>query len=232
MARKIKTTYASTVLDEIDQILEQSKYYQSRESGKRFYDQRNFPSVLTSYVAQSGQPIKANAQKFGMSPDTLKKLMSGGPLSENMLFRVRSALVAEAGSLEKDSVFPGDWCDATPRKVTTVISEVSDKLIFLKRVVEGSNFLSSRNAPIDKIQVAQLIALLTETLAALRAPLVDKKRTSGFFRWLGKLARVSAEKGVEKIVVDAMGDAANAGADLIHHLSGHPGVTDLGNIIT
>jgi len=75
-------------------------------------------------------------------------------------------------------------------------------------------------------------ASVTATIEALRAPLIDKKQTSGFFRWFGKLAKASAQKGVEKLVVDAMGDAVSAGADPIHHLSSHPGTADLGKIIT
>lgn len=167
-----------------------------------------------------------------MSVKTLKSIMSGGPLSENMLNRVRSRLVVESKALEQSAIFPGDWRSATPAKVSAAIADVSNKLVFLKKVIEESNFLQSEDSPIDKIQVMQLIALLTATIEALRAPLIDKKQTSGFFRWLGKLSKASAQKGVEKLVVDAMSDAVNAGTDLIHHLSSHPGTTDLGKIIT
>jgi len=230
---KIKAPISITsVLNEIDTILEKSKYYQSRESGKRFYDSKSFPSKLTTFIAQSGLTVRQNAQRFGMSVETLKRIISGGPLSENMLNRVRSRLVIESKASEQSAIFPGDWRSATPAEVASAIADVSNKLVFLKKVIEESNFLRSEDSPIDKIQVLQLIALLTATIEALRAPLIDKKQASGFFRWLGKLATASAKKGVEKIVVDAMGDAVNAGTDLIHHRSSHAGTTDLGNIIT
>jgi hypothetical protein len=229
MPRKKKDINATSVLAEIDRVLVTSKFYRSRESGKRFYDHLKLPSILSAYVTQNGQAIRANALRFGMSADTLKSIMAGGPLSENMLFRIRSALAAESASA---SVFPGDWRHANSAKVSAAIADVSDKLVFLKRVILSSNFLSSDDSPIDKIQILQLIALLTATLEALRAPFLDKKQTSGFFRWLAKFAKTSAQKGLEKIVVDAMGDAATAGSDLVHHLSTQPSVTDLGNILT
>ena len=167
-----------------------------------------------------------------MSPDTLARIVGGGPLSENMLFRIRSAVADEVSRAEASAVFLGDWREASSEKVAAAISDVSKKLVYLKRVIESSNFLKSENSPIDKIQVLQLIALLTAMLEALKAPFVDKKRASGFFRWLSRLAKTSAEKGVEKLVVDAMGDAANAGADFINNLSSQSGTADLGNIIT
>jgi len=232
MAKARASISITSIIEEIDAVLEKSEYYQSRETSKRFYDPKSFPSKLTAFVAQNGQTFTQDARRFGMSVKTLKSIMSGGPLSENMLNRVRSRLVAESKASEQSAIFPGDWRSATPVKVSAAIADVSDKLVFLKKVIEGSNFLQSEDSPIDKIQVMQLIALLAATIEALRAPLIDKKQISGFFRWLGKLAKTSAQKSVEKLVVDAMGDAVNAGTDLIHHLSNHAGTTDLGNIIT
>jgi hypothetical protein len=230
--KKHKRVSAQSLLEALDELLQTSRYYQSRESGKRFYDQGSFPSLLASYITHSGKNVRQNARQFGMSPGTLENIIAGGPLSDNMLLRIRSALIAETTALAKQAIFPGDWQTASPTKVSNAIADVSGKLVFLKKVIAGSNFLNSEDSPIDKIQVLQLVALLTATLDALRAPFIDKKQTSGFFRWLAKLAKTSAEKGIEKLVVDAMGDAASAGTDLIHHLSGQSGITDLGNIIT
>ena len=221
--KKLKPISTQSLLEALDHLLQTSSYYQSRESGKRFYDQGKFPSLLASYVTHSGRNVRERARHFGMSPGTLENIMAGGPLSDNMLMRIRSALVTGTAALAKDAVFPGDWRDATPAKVSTAITEVSDKLVFLKKVVTSSNFLNSEDCPIDKVQVLQLVALLTATLESLRAPFIDKKQTSGFFRWLAKLAKTSAERGVEKLVKDAMGDAASAGRDLIDRLSSHAG---------
>ena len=231
MAKKSKKVVTALALvEQIDWILKKSKYYESRERGKRFYDPGDFPSKLASYASRGGLSASAQARHLGMSVATLKRLMSGDSLSDTMLIRIRSALSEEARSNEKEITFAGDWHSATPKNVATAISIVSDKLVFLKKVIENSNFLMSADSPIDKIQILQLIALLTATIEALRAPFVDKKQTSGFFKWLRKFTKASAQKGLEKIVTDAMADAASAGADLIHHLSSQVGWPDLGNI--
>lgn len=226
--KKIVTALA--LVNQIDWLLEHAQYYESRERGKRFYDPHNFPSLLSSYVAQSKLPLKSIASQFGISPGTVKRLMSGDPVSDTMLSRLRGALSSEAQAKKKKAVFAGDWHDATPQKVAAAISTVSEKLVFLKKVIENNNFLLSEDSPIDKIQILQLIALLTATIEALRAPFVDKKQTSGFFKWLAKFAQKSVEKGLEKLVVDAMSEAVHAGTDLVHQLGSQPGMPDLGNL--
>lgn len=230
MAKK-KAVTASVILSEIEKILEKSKFYQSRESGKRFYDQLNLPTLLGTYIVQSGQTRKEKAKQFGMSLATLDSILKGGVLSENMLFRIRSALVVEVATQSGALVFPGQWHDVSAEKIHAAISDVSQKLVFLKKVVESSNFLHSENSPIDRIQVSQLVALLTATLEALSAPFVEKRQTEGFFRWLGKLAKKAIEKGVEKVVTDAMGDAVDAGKELVQHLPTDDVLTDLGEMI-
>lgn len=231
MAKHSRKVTAESIVLEIDKVLGQSNFYQSRQSGKRFYDARDFSTLLNLYLTQSGETKRQNAYRFGMSTSSLEKILSGGPLSENMLTRVRVALVAEATSNTNKLVFPGDWRDATPAKVSAAISEVSDRLVFLKKVIEQSNSLHSEKSAIDKIQISQLVSLLAATLEALKAPFIDKKQTSGFFRWLAKFAKHAAAKGAEKVVVDAMGDAAHAGTNLLQHLSQHGGSSDIGNIL-
>lgn len=133
MAKAKVSTSITSVLDEIDAVLEKSKYYQRRESGKRSYDPKNFPSKLTVFVAQSNQTFAQNTKRFGMSVKTPKSIMSGGPLSENMLNRVRSQLVVESKALEQNAIFPGDWRSAGPAKVSAAIADASNKLVFLKK---------------------------------------------------------------------------------------------------
>lgn len=230
MAGKKKRPTALSILREIERISEKSEYYQSRQSGKRFYEPLKLPSILLSYVKNGDQSVSQIAATFGMSSKTLTSILSGGPLSENMLFRIRSAMALEVASIEKRATFPGEWRKASPQKVATAIAGVSDRLVFLKKVIEQSNFLHSEDSPIDKIQVLQLIALLAATLEALRAPFVDKKQTGGFFSWLKKLTKTSIEKGIEKSVADAMSDAVKSGADLMEILSAQPNMSDLGDI--
>lgn len=151
-----------------------------------------------------------------MSEGSLKEIISGGRLSDNALGRIRSSLLTEITENAKKLV-PGDRRRATPSKVAAAIGDVSNKLVFFEKIIEGSSSLASEDSLIDEIQIRQLIALLSATLEALRASLIDKKQTSGFFRWLRNVTKVSVQRGVEKVVTDAMGDAVDASNTLIHH---------------
>jgi len=232
MPKKIRVTITgAAIIRQIDWLLENAKFYDSKERGKRFYDPHDLPALLASYVAQNALTVAAAARRFGMSGDTLKRLMSGRAISDTMLLRLRSALSDEAKRNIKQATFAGDWHEVTPGKVASAIAEVSDRLVFLKKIITSSNYLLSEDTPIDKIQVLQLIALLTATIEALRAPLIDKKQAGGFFRWLARFAKASAQKGLEKLVVDAMNDAAHSGAHLVHELSTQAGIPDLGSLL-
>ncbi len=220
---------AQVLLTEIDKILENAEYYQSRQSGKRFYEDKLFPKLLGQYLVQSSVGISASAKKFGMSRRTLDEILNGGPLSDNMLGRIRSAVAREVSAAEERAIFVGDWRETTTDEIASAIADVSRKLIFLKKTVESSNFLNSPDSPIDSIQVKQLIALLAATIEALQAPFVDAKHTGGFFRWLSTLSKSATGKGVEKVVTDAMSQAATAGIQLIKRLLKMGGSSDLGN---
>lgn len=231
MAKQVKKVSPAALLAEIDKIFKNAKYYQSRESGKRFYESDEFSGLLSNYILQSGLKLKEHAKKFGMSVGTLKAMLAKGRLSDNMLGRIRSSLGRDVSDQKEKIVFEGDWHSATSKEVAAAISDVSQKLVFLKKVIEASNFVHSRESPIDQIQVAQLIALLASMIEALRAPLVDKKQAQGFFKWLGKITKTSVEKGVERVLTDAMHDAVRGGVDLVQHLSAEAGIPDLGDIV-
>jgi hypothetical protein len=228
--RRTKLVTAETVLKEIDKIFEQSQFYQSRQSGKRFFEPKQFPGVLRRYVAQSNRSIREHAIQFGMSVGTLESIISGGRLSDNMLSRIRSSISRDVSATLKKGIFPGDWRNATTDDVGKAIATVSEKLVFLKKVIERSNSLKADDSPIDKIQLAQLLALLSAAIEALKAPYVETKQAGGFFKWLGKTAKVSVEKGAEKVVTDAMVDAADSGKELIDKLSDALSIGDIGNI--
>jgi hypothetical protein len=233
--RKAATT-AAGVIAEIERMVRRDDAYRSRQSGKKFYESLNLPNLLNSYIIRSGIKPALHAELFGMSVQSLRRILDGGTVSENLLFRIRNALEAQVRKNKakgsRSAVYEGDWRNATAEEVQNAIATVSAKLVFLKKVVESSNFLHSTDSPIDKIQVAQLLSMLVAALEALRAPLVDKKKTQGFFRWLGKLGKRSIEKGVEGKVTEAIGDAVDAGTELIHRLSEQSGTSDLGSIIT
>jgi hypothetical protein len=230
-AKPKKRVTSETVLREINRIFEQDDYYQSRQSGKRFYKAHKLPPMLSIYIVNSGKKLRDHAKEFGMSPKTLESILAGGATSDNMLIRIRSSLSRDVATERKKATYLGDWRDASPSGVAEAITIVSQKLVFLKKVIEGNNFLKSEDSPIDKIQVAQLLALLAATIEALRAPHVDKESVGGFFRWLARIMKKSAEKGVEKIVVDAMEDAVKSGKDLVGNLSESSGTTDIGTFI-
>jgi hypothetical protein len=153
MAKKKRTVTSEVLLVALDEMVRSSNYYQSRQSGKRFYDAEKFPRLLAKYIVQTGRGVRENAYRFGMSPGTLERIIAGGPVSDNMLFRIRAILAGDVAAIAKKAIYPGDWRDATPAAVSAAISDVSDRLLFLKKVVESSNFLNSEDSPIDKIQV-------------------------------------------------------------------------------
>jgi len=226
------------LLEEISKIVRKGETGTSRESGKKFYNSFNLPKLLNAYMTKSRKTSLRNvAEMFEMSTQTLKNILQGGPLSDSMLFRIRNALeyalehpgVTVMGT-EEDS-YPGDWKKTNTVKVQRAISVVTEKLIFLKRIIETSNSLKQDNAPIDKIQIAQLIALLEAMLAALKAPYLEKKQTRGFFKWLTKLGKHGVEKGLERPVSDAIDSLVHAGTDLLTSLPDSTGPQDLGNII-
>ncbi len=80
-------------------------------------------------------------------------------------------------------------------------------------------------------QLAQLVALLEFTLAAIKAPYIETKRTRSFFDWLKKVAKKAIEKGIEKRISDAIGDAVDTGYDMVGKLSEEAGTSDLTTII-
>jgi hypothetical protein len=231
------------VLDEIANIITHNQVRgsarKSNAQGKVFYDSLELPEKLAAYVNDPRrQKLSDAARMFGMSAKTLKSLIDGGPLSENMLFRLRNsleyALQHPSISVERDAddTYTGDWRATTTIEIQSAINDVAEKLIFLKRIIESSNSLKSAESPIDKIQIAQLVALLEATLVAIKAPLVDTQSTAGFFRWLGKLGKRGVEKGVERIVSDAIDSAKDAGSELLKRLGDAPGTSDLGSIIS
>jgi len=225
------------VLDAIEEIVRQGSAYGSRERGKHFYDPLDLPARLSTYISAADLSIAQAAKMLGISSGSLKRILEGGSLSENMLFRIRNTMEYALGhpgiSLQKeDDVFPGDWRGTSKRAVQDAIATVTEKLIFLRDAVLASNSLKSDDAPIDRLQIAQLIALLNATLAALQAPYVEAGQTGGFFRWLAKLGKRGVEKGLEGKISDAIDGATEAGSKLFDAFGNSSGPSDLGSIIT
>ncbi len=228
------------LLEEIERIVHPSNMGKSLSKGKHFYnDPMRLPKLFDNYIHQSRKITKrAAAKMFDVSPATITRIIEGYPLSENILFRLRRTLEyawANPGiSVQHDEpdTYAGDWRRATTADVQKAISIVAERLIYLKRVVESNNVLKSEHSPIDKIHMAQLIAMLESVLASLKAPYIDKNQTKGFFSWIRKLGRKGVEKGMEKQISDAIDDVVSAGGDLLSKLADANGTSDLGNMIT
>lgn len=230
------------LLDEIANIISYNNVHgsarRSRQTQKFFFDPLELPEKLASYVKDSRrQSASAVAKMFQMSPKTLKSIIDHGPLSESMLFRLRNSLeyaLQHPGiSVQRDEgdTYYGDWRRTNTAEIQHAIDDLAKNLIFLKKVIESSNSLNSSDSPIDKIQIAQVTALLEATLAAIKAPFVETSQTSGFVRFLKRLGKKGVEKGVEVAVTHAIDAAASSGSELLNTLRDAVQVSDLGTII-
>jgi hypothetical protein len=230
------------LLDEIGNIIHHNNVHGSAkfsgDSARVFFDPLELPEKLKSYIKDSRhESFTSVATMFGMSAKTLASIVNGGPLSENMLFRIRNSLDYARGhpgiSVERDEgdTYFGDWRNTNTVEIQAAISDLALKLVFLKKVIESNNILNSSESPIDKIQIAQVIALLESTLVAITAPLVETGQTSGFVNFLKKLGKKGVEKGVEVAITHAIDGAVNSGSKLLHKLADASGTADVGTII-
>jgi hypothetical protein len=218
---------ALELLDEIDAIASGSPVHTSRERGKAFFASRGLPEKLTAYVtAAHGSKIGQAAAAFSMSANTLNRLMGGDTISENMLFRLRSGLEKQLGSRAAIN----DW--RASASVQEIIGGVSDRLIYLKEAIENSNSLKAGQLGVDKIHVAQLVAMLEATLAAIKGPYIERNRASGFFSYLKKFGKKVLEKKAESGLSSAIDGAVEIGGDFLDKLSEAPGISNIETIIT
>ncbi|MEZ2144412.1 helix-turn-helix transcriptional regulator [Bradyrhizobium sp. DN5] len=231
------------ILDEIDNIIRHDQVHGSahvsRQSGRKIFDSLALPDKLSRYIRESRQSSLSEFSKLtGISAQTLSSILNGRSITENMLFRLRTGLeyaIQHPGLSvvgDRGDVFLGDWRTTDTEGIQSVINNVALHLVALKRAIETSNSLNGGNSPIDAIQIAQLVALLESTLAAIKAPLVNVRETSGFFRWLRTLGKRAVEKGVEEGVSAAIHKAVDAGGDLLDNLEEGSVISDLGSIIT
>jgi hypothetical protein len=237
MVKSSMTTSEIKILEEIQSTIRNGQSYSSRQQGKNFYHSVNLYELLSAYVDASKRPRAQTAKTLDITPATLQRIIDGHPISENMLFRIRNAmersLLQTPGiELPGEGVFPGDWRSTGTKGAQEAIAVVSEQLIGLKDAIRSSNSLGQRNAPIDEIQVAQLVALLEATLAAIKAPYVETKQTRGFFRWVGEVGRKAVEKGLEGKIVEVFGKVIDAGSKLIDVLTSSSGPPDLGGMVT
>jgi transcriptional regulator with XRE-family HTH domain len=184
-------------------------------------------------MAAKRASLKQVATMLDLSPQTLTRILNGSDISENMLFRLRNSMEYASQhpgiSLQKDEeVYPGDWRGTQKQSVQEAIGVVTGNLIVLRDAITASNSINGPNAPIDPLQVAQLVALLNSMLSALQAPFVEARQAGGFFRWLASVAKGGAQKGIEENISKAFNAAIAAGKKLIEALLDSSGPPDLG----
>ena len=223
------------VLDALHEVIHEGDVRENRQRGKKLYSPLNLPVRLEEYLAEAKLTRPKAAQRFGMSRQTLDSILRGGPLSENMLFRLRNALeyASQHPGISVDhseNVYPGEWRGTRKRLVQDAIGVLTEKLVLLRDAVRESNSIRGPDAPIDELQLAQLIALLEAMLAAITAPYVDAQQTGGFFKWLKKLGKKAAAKGVETGVQHCFEQAVDAGSRFIEALASSSGPSDLGGL--
>jgi plasmid maintenance system antidote protein VapI len=192
------------------------------------------PKVLFEYCFKESDSysISEASRRFGMSPGSLRKILTGNDVSENMLFRLQKYFEQydefENMSVEEvDQKLFQQWRLTDQIMVQEAISSVSISLAALLKVVLASNQLGTENSPINTLQKAQLIAMLEAMLASLKAPAIQMNETKGLISWIKKIAKRGAEKGIEKGVSDGMRDFIENGEKLVSELATQPGISDL-----
>lgn len=208
----------------------------SIQSARRFYDSGDLAPALQNYIDYQNLSKSKMAENCDISPQSINRILAGGDISENMLFRLKRYLEKY---LEFEKTTMGDFEEEFFRKwrltdsvqVQEAISNVSLSLTALHKTVLESNQVGSENSVIGPLQKAQLVALLESMLSALKAPAVDTTATGGFFSWLGRIAKRGAEKGLEKGISDSLGDAIDGGEKLLNELASQPAITDLDKLV-
>jgi hypothetical protein len=133
------------VLDEIRKVVSFEAAYVSREKARKFYDSHELPAKLSSYVKNRSQSISRTAKTLGLAADTLKRIMSGDSITENMLFRPRNSLEQlkaanqpSSASKSRRKTFSGDWRNTNSIDIQAAISEVANRLRISSYVATAS----------------------------------------------------------------------------------------------
>ena len=229
-------TKAEKILDTIKDIC-RGEAITSAQSARNFYEAGILPNLLADYLFEENEYSKNEAaRRLGISSSSLKRILDGRDISENMIFRIQNYFERTVeiermpfGQIEDIRREPWKITDAV--SVQDAISAVSLSLSALHKAVSESNTVGSAGSPINALQKVQLIALLEAMLASLKAPVVKEGETKGFFSWLTKIAKRGAEKGLEKGVSDALSDAIDTGENLVSELARQPGISDLDKLM-
>ena len=166
------------------------------------------------------------------SSGTLKRIIEGKDISENMLLRVENyfqkcllSSVIDERSVE--DVLRRPWRIVNAESTHTLIAKLSESIASLMVLLRESNSLSDNEKVISRIQKQHLITLLEATLIELKAPAIDAKKTSRLFGWMKTILRRGAEGGIESSINGAIRSTIEDGVSLVGALAKEAGVEHL-----
>lgn len=166
------------ILSEIERIISEGAVPAAR-AAREYYGSGDLPGLTERYFRQRGV-IKRNRQAefLGVSSQTLNRIFSGADISENMLFRFRTAI--HRASLNKyyrenevEEILGKPWRVKDGGKVNEAIRDLVEIIEFLLNKLYSSNSIGSGTDCISDLHKAQIIAILRELLAKLEAPVVN-----------------------------------------------------------
>lgn len=221
------------ILKEIKMICREGPAHSSREKARSFFEGGALPDLLSAFIKSHKHSMAQAAKALNISPSSLKSILAGGTVSENILFRIRNSMELDLFSIDSSdsSSYLGDWRLSTSAEVQAAIQLTSSALIALKNAIQTSNSLTSEEPRVDQIQVAQLVAMLEATLASLKAPLIEKGQTEGFFGFLRKFGRRIMKKKSEEYASKLIDASLDAGQKLVEKLAEAPASGDVTDIL-
>lgn len=212
---------------EIERILSAGPVGKSRQQGKAYFVSGDLPKKLAAYLADLGLSMSGSAKLFNMSSSTLESILKGGQISDSMLLRLYAGSLAKSSKRADRS---GDWKYTQIPEIQKEIAVVVDRLEWLRKQVRESNSLASDGGGIGRTLAAQLEAVLSAQLEALKAPLVSASSTRKAFGWLGKIAARAAEKNAESAIAKGIANVATLGIRIATKLLKLKGYGDLPDI--
>lgn len=231
----MQSTSIRNILAEIKEI-RTGVFSSSMQTARNFFPSGALPRLLAHFLFRERMLNETQAARLlGISHGSLKRILSGEDVSENMLLRIETFFekeqLSEFVSNEKSvELYRRPWRLASDERTQELISRVSQSLLVLVQELRASNIVGNPSSPISEIQRAQLIATLEATLIALKAPAIDAKQTASVFSWVRNIFKRGAEKGLEKGISEAMSDAYGGGLELIESLAEQQGFDFLDKI--
>jgi hypothetical protein len=207
--------------------------YSSMQAARNYYDSGSLPKLLKEhFFSEKFLNISQSARLLGVSSGTLKRILEGKDISENMLLRVENyfqkcLLSSVIDERRVEDVLRRPWRIVHDENTHALIANLSGSIERLVVLLRESNSLSDNEKVISRIQKQQLIALLEATIIELKAPAIDAKKASRLFGWIKTILRRGVERGIESSVSGAMKSTFEDGVSLVGALAKEVGVEHL-----